>query len=698
MANPFEQFAAPAASGNPFEQFAASAANAAPQEQISGVEASLRGLGQGVSMNWLDEGIGYGGNLYKLLTEGKEGYLKAAEADTKAQRDKNKLAREQHPGKFLASEIVGGIAPTIGAALIPGGQAAAAANGAKLTAQAATMAGRVGQSAKVGAAYGGLYGAGAAEMAPGATLPEQVQNTAVEGVKGAAMGGIIGAAMPPVIDVAKAVASPITNLVRAKTNPSGMAADKVAEAFRRDSPNVANPLDKAAERPGLYRDPDAILADLGGENVRLKLRSAVDVPNDQRTVVQKVLDDRQKTQHAKIETGMVDAVGDPKKYYQTEDAIVKVQKAQADPAFRKAFDAEFNPDVPAFKSLFGRPTFNAIKDRVERSYLDEGVAGVAGNARTTPLNNVRPLEVVHRIKVELDKQINQAELAAKMGNAGGKEAFDLKTLMTLKNDLRAALDSSSGAGIPLYQKALKDFGDSASLSRALDLGFEHAKTKEAPEIVKATLAKMSPPEKELYRMGQARQFAEVNRGGKKTADRVARDWDSPQRELVMDEIAKTPEARQQFQQTLDALAEQTKTRASAQGNSITNRLLKEGMDDAKPADMLKTVSHAAMGHWNALMQSLAQKAAPLGGMTPEVASEMLKILASPVSPAVRAGQAVNGGARSSASMLPYSWGAKNRAAGLPSIQAALERRAAAEARAGRWANGMTRGGVGILEN
>lgn len=685
MADPFAQFADAPAS-DPFAIF--KDANDGPK--VSGTEAALRGAVQGITGNWGDEIYGYGKNLPKWLTDGKDAYLKAAADDTKAVRENNKRAREQHPGKFLASEVAGAILPTIAMAVLPGGQPAAAANAARVAGQGSSLVSRAGQSAKVGAGYGAVFGAGAAESPEGASLQDAAIKTAVEAGKGAATGAAVGAVIPPAIDFARAVASPITNMVRAYRKPQGVAADKVAEAFRRDNPNVANPLDKSAELPGIYREPDAILADIGGESVKGKLRSALNVPNDERSRVQKVLNERQNAQHAKIETGMVEALGDPNKYHQTADAIIKVKEAQAAPAFRKAFDAPFEFDVPAFRDLWQRPAFDKIKNIVEDAFMNEGIKGTPRTGEV--FNNVRPLEVVHRIKVELDRQIGQAAKAEKMGNAGGASAdkFDLRTLMTLKNDLRAAIDASGGAGPRLYEKALKQFGDSASLSRALELGYDHATSKEAPELIRAALAKMSPSERELYRLGQARKMAEQNRTGRYTADRVGRDWSSPERALTMDEIAKTPADRQKFQELLDALGEQVKTRQAAQGNSTTAKQLLEAADDRKPADMLRMGSQAVMGHWNALMQSVAQKAAPLGGMTPEVAAEMLRILSSPVSPVTRAGAAVNGGGRASKNMLPYNWGAKNTASGLPAIQSALDRRAAKELLDSYLASGGTR--------
>jgi len=648
---------------------------APPKPQVSAWESAGRGALQGLTFNWGDEIIGGVKSLPKLM-QGTDAFRKAAGEETARQREYNKAAQEANPGTFLASEVAGGVIPTIGAIMTPGAQPGAGANAAKLTAQAASLGSRVMQSAKIGAGFGAVGGAGAAESAPDASFTDQAMNTVVGAGKGAVVGGAVGAALPPALDLAGAAVRPFANMVRARRDPKGFAADKMAEAFERDSPgskNVAVPRE-------LYDEPNSIIADAGGENVKGKMRSALNVPNDERTRFNQILDDRMQQQHTKIEGGLVDTLGDPNKFYQTEEALMKVQKVRAAPAFKKAFDAPFEPDQDAFRSLFARPTFDAIKDRVVRSLQDEGIPGEHG---ADVINAVRPMEVVHRIKVELDKQISQAVKAKAKGDAGGKEAFDLNTLMTLKNDLRAAIDASGGAGPKLYASALKNFGDDASLSRALELGYDHATGKEAPEMIRRAMDKMSPPEQELYRMGVARKWAEQNREGKKTADRVGRDWDSPSREMMLQAIARTPEDVRRFSGMLKALMKQVETRRAAQGNSTTARQLLEAQEDSKPGEVLKTGKNLLTGNWNALLDTVVNKTSPLRGMTPEVSAEMLRILSSPISPYSTYGR--------SGAIGPYSGGDINLLGGLPQLNDALSRRATEGRTIGRAQNALIGG-------
>ena len=468
-------------------------------------------------------------------------------------------------------------------------------------------------------------------------------------------------------------------------DPKGVAAEKLAEAFSRDAGGGygSSLMNKANSHPGLYNEPRSMVADAGGENVKAKMRSALNVPNAERETFNTALNDRAAQQWQAIETRMIGALGDPKTFHQASDAIVASRAAQAKPAFEKAFDANVEIPIKDLSELMHRPTFAKITQLVDRRLADEGVPGAVGTGEV--FNNARPLEVLHRIKVELDDQIGKAKRATEMGNASSADSFDLRTLMRLKEDFRAVLDASGGDGPKIYQKALKDYGDHSSLKTALERGFDDAKGKEAPELVKAAMAKMSPPEQDLYRLGYARYFAQVNRSGPELNDRIKRDWTSPERKMIMDVIAKTPEDRKKFQQALDALGEQTRTRQAAQGNSTTARQLLEAQADAKPADIIKTGKDVIMGNWQALLNTLAQKAAPLQGMTPEVSAEMLKILSAPLT---TTGQ-------SSKNALKV-WPAHNLTSGLPSINAALDRQAAIARRMGLFegaASGLANAGI-----
>lgn len=126
--------------------------------------------------------------------------------------DKEKRAASQkaNPWTHFMGELVGGALPMVGAALLPTGvtQAAAGARGAQLASKGAglvraalapgeinTLGQAVQQGAKLGSVYGGLSGAGHADVAETDTLPDSLAKRGVGAVKGATIGTLIGAPM-----------------------------------------------------------------------------------------------------------------------------------------------------------------------------------------------------------------------------------------------------------------------------------------------------------------------------------------------------------------------------------------------------------------------------------------------------------------------------------------------------------------------
>lgn len=175
------------------------AEKAPPQREVSRLESAVRGAGQGASFGLADEvqgaaaaGGGFlphqiGAGLGRMALEwaapslfgnrATESYNQTVTAD----REGNRLAREQNPGTYLAGELGGGLAGGAGIVRAGGSLAAnAVARGAPLNRVA------VG-SAIDGALLGGVSGA-----ASGETLEQRGLGAAT----GAGLGGLIGGAVP----------------------------------------------------------------------------------------------------------------------------------------------------------------------------------------------------------------------------------------------------------------------------------------------------------------------------------------------------------------------------------------------------------------------------------------------------------------------------------------------------------------------
>lgn len=607
--------------------------------QRSAWEAAGRGALQGATANFSDE-IYAGGrgiadaltpnSVSDLVTGTKHSFSDGYDRGLAEVRKANHEAEAQHPTASLGGELAGSALPLAAGYLATALSSGAAAPAAAVTtARTATLLNRMMTGAKTGAAYGAAYGVGGAESAPDATLGEAALNRVTGGLKGAAVGGAAGAALTPAIDAAGSVVNGLMNPVRAALNPKGQAASKLAEAFQRDGTPGQGPMALATQdKPHLFADAGSTLADVGGENVRGKMRSALNVPNAERDQFTQMLNERQKAQPGAVEDQLAKNLGDPAQYYATADKIVADRAAKAKPAFDAAWEGDIEPSdklLSVFnrneEGLYTKPTIAKISEDVGKRLADEndGVrAGIASN----------PGNVLHEFKVELDHQIGAAKRAADMGTASSSDRYDLRSLMKLKTQMMDGIAESGGTFPSRYLGALKQYGTDSGLKTALRDGANEVLTLQ-PEEIARNLAKLSDPEAQMYRLGAARTLAEKNRVGKYTNDRVSRDWQSPDRDMRMKEIL-PKDAQSEFNDRMQALGAQSETRRAAQGNSTTAKQLLEAQDDQKPAEMVKGLAAAATTPYKALLDHLGTKANYLAGMTPRVAEETLKMLATPL--------------------------------------------------------------------
>lgn len=149
-------------------------------------------------------------------------------------RQKIKAYQQSSPGEALSMEILGAAAPTALALLIPGGQAAGAANIARLGGMAGAR-----QVAKVGAVEGGATAYGTGE--------EGLFEDLLRVPTGAALSAGTGVAMKPVIDIAGGVVSGLTDTARS------MFGNKAGNAVQAE-------VNRLAAETG--RTADEIIADL----------------------------------------------------------------------------------------------------------------------------------------------------------------------------------------------------------------------------------------------------------------------------------------------------------------------------------------------------------------------------------------------------------------------------------------------------
>lgn len=632
------------------------AGGAAPENGPSSAEALGRGALQGLTLNTSDEMYAGARGAYDKVF-GSGDYGGAYDKALGEVRAGNAAAEKAHPGMYLGGQFGGGAIPaaalTLGSAVFPGLAPAAAASDVKTAAQAATLGSKVWRGVKGGALFGAAAGAGGAESAPDATFTDAVGNRLSGAAGGAAAGGAIGGALPPVLQLGGALGrNLISNPVKALANPKALADQKLAEAFARDqggaTPNtqqLSSSLDNLAQTPG------SILADAGGKNVKGLLKAANNTPNPERNAFNQDLNDRQSQQWQHVGNYLKDFLGDHDQFSGKAEQIISARDAKAGPAFNTVFNTPFTPNQK-LATLVERPWFNELSKPIFKEMIDEGkitptdglrphagsmIESIRDGSDAVDLSQVRPLEVLHRVKVRLGDMIEDAQ--GRPDTMTSDKKFTLRHLVALKNQMLDAIDS------PAYKDALKQWGDETGSANALANGFKDA-LKIPPREIAKKMADMADHEAELYRMGAARALQDRNMRGGATRDRTSRDWNSPDMDARMQALFKGSSSptgnAMKMQMQLQNLGTQAETRRNIQGNSTTYSQAKEDQEAMRPVEdsisALKAGKAAITGNWAGLVSYLEGKAGALGGMTPRVAEQVMKRASmSAGNPATRAG-------------------------------------------------------------
>lgn len=222
---------------------------------------------QGAGLGWVDEAMGgaaAGGQaLANLVKDTGISPRDAYRATRDVVNETIKQRVSERPVESTALMLAGGAAT--------GGPAAKALQGAT------TLPNIMLRSAGVGAAYGGVSGAGAAD-----------EGERLEGAtKGAFVGGIVGGAVPVAVRGAQTAGRAIDAATgfRLSGGPQGAAAGRLREALARDGVDEAQIADIVDDYTRSGAMPPT-LADVAGENTRALLRYAGSRPGDARSMAQ----------------------------------------------------------------------------------------------------------------------------------------------------------------------------------------------------------------------------------------------------------------------------------------------------------------------------------------------------------------------------------------------------------------------------
>jgi hypothetical protein len=500
----------------PREQFDAKIGFGAPAEEspspagppVSTPQAVLQGLVSGASANFGDElsGIFNASGLPKVLgplrapvgaarllyenTLGSPGEATSQyEAARDQERELSKAAREQHPGMFLGGEIGGALAMPVGR-----------------LGQGASLLGRMGKGALLGAGYGGLAGAGEGE-----DLEGRLKGAGM----GVALGGALGGAAAPATDAAlalgRAAIAPFRPLAGA-IRPEAEAARRVASAIERDT--AADPQALSRMTPTeIAATPTAANIDLGGETTRALARSAANTSPEARTALNQTLNPRYETQSDRVTEWLNSNFNFPNAKV-AADALESTKRATNKTAYDAAYEAGAAPlATPEMARIAQSKSVQDAMKRATNALQDETL--VAGGGKIQPYST-QYWDLVRR-------ELSDGAQKAGYGSPEGRR------LTSFANTINQELDKA----VPEYQAARQGAKGFFQAENALEAGQNFVRLNKGLDEAKAEIAKMSVTEKKLFQDGFVSRYVETLNA-------------LPDRRNVLNSVAQSPVAREKI--------------------------------------------------------------------------------------------------------------------------------------------------------
>lgn len=520
---------------------------------------------------------------------------KTYEEELAAMRATTQGARDRAGYAGTAAEFGGAIATPVG-----------------LAAKGATLAGRFGSAAMEGAkglaARAGLLGV---EGAGYGGLSALGNDTDVG--QGMALGGIAGGAVPIIAGVGRAAAKPFTDAIRARTNPGGYAAEKVAE-------RVSNkmPVDQAGRRMAMGDNLN--LADVGGESARGLLRTAANIPGKARDRIQAQLTLRQFGQGDRLKSAVARTFADPDGYLAAKEEIAEAAQKAAGPLYRTAYSKPLHYSeklegilqTPAGQRALRHAEQLAGNEQVPFKQFFVQVAD-DGSQQMRRVPDTRGWDYIKRAMDDMVERETDS-ITKKVSNEG-------RILIGLKNRMLEEVDRLN----PDYAAARSAWAGKAALDDALETGREVFRM--SPDALKRAVADMGPAQKASARVGAAETLRNQIEQTGVTQNAVLRIFSRPAQIRNLQTLFESPEKFAEFRKTIFAEARKRATYQEATGNSTTVR---QGIDMAEAGGLQEGVDTArnvvTSGPFNATLQFIGTRLRMLGGMTPDVADEVAKRL------------------------------------------------------------------------
>lgn len=555
-----------------------------PADQTSSIgtgRSLLRGINDGLTVGFADEiSSALSASLNPLIGSGNDAdtWRERYDLNVEGERALDRQAREQNPMASAAGGVTGGLMPMLitggSSSLISTGRSAASGPLSRAASQGAapSLAQAAGESAALGAGYGGLYGLGSAE----GDLLERLPDAA----EGAALGAAVGGAVPLALGSTRAA-------VGAARSPDRRAMSQVERAVERDGMTMEQFRHQADDLQRRYPDT-AMPADAGGENVRGLLERVAQTPGAGRSQVVPALTERQQGQPQRVIdtlqeltkseqdsfSRMADdlgrATGSSRTARQAVEEAMTQRARDARPLYEKAYQ-EPVPWSHELEDLFKRP---AMQEAYQAAARRAGNEGRDFHGRfidlkddgTFTVQSVPSTGDLDFIKKTLDSKISILD------RAGDRD--EARVIKGIRSKLVDMMDAAS----PTYRQARAAWAGPSQFVEAVENGRTILSRNISAEELMANLKRMTPSELEGYRIGAV--SAIVNKIGNdpaKLAD-VTKHLRSREMRAKVEAMLPDDAARQRWHDMLEFEVGASAMAGRSLGNSATARRAAEMAD------------------------------------------------------------------------------------------------------------------------
>jgi hypothetical protein len=443
--------------------------------------------------------------------------------------------------------------------------------------------------AVVGGAMGGL-------IQPATDVKHFGAEKAKGAMGGAVAGGVLGGAFKAAGAGVRAVGEWLAR--EYPENVMTQAVQKVLKRMGQDQaaggPSATQALDLINEVNQRGGKP-MTLADVGGENVRALAGNVARQPGEGRNVAQQFLTQRDEMAAQRLNDDIKKYVHGGDSMFKTTQALVQARSAASKPAYEVAMDPARVVDSPRLREFLADPTVKqGIPQGLESQRLEALAAGEpyqpvsamldeAGSLRGVP--NMRTLDAVKR---GLDAQI-EGERDAVTGRMSQRGNM----LSRVRSEFVKELDALN----PDYAAARAAWGGPSASMGAMDAG--RAAFKLSPDEIAAEISRMTPSEREFYRLGVADTIRERLMKTGVSGDEAKAIIKNPWMRDQLKPVFRSPEEFDAFVGAVTAEGRMFATKTKVMGGSQTAERLAEdtSTENLMSAGGAHLAKQVATGEW-----------------------------------------------------------------------------------------------------